>query len=269
MFSLSRNLLEKKKTNKPLNPTTLFQLDLGLCSRPSPPGEGDRNQRWSDLGRVALPLSVFPFVSLFFLILAPRSECSEPPPPPPSSTTFLFTPHSPDPVLYGGDLLESLGGSSLQRFPFPFLASIDRFSGRLDLLRRWMFGGHRVWGFLPARVSVNHLTLGVDFLKLFLKSPYHIRIEWQIRFDSVVCLAGIKDLNLSAVLDISCWCCSCKLLEFGQALCHFLLLLLLLLLFAVVVIVVGVVVFFLFLYCLSALGIGSFAMTNVTFSSLL
>ena len=61
-----------------------------------------------------------------------------------------------------------------------------------------MFGGHWVWGFFPAQVSINYPTLGVDYLKLFfLKSPYHTRIEWQIRFDlSVVCLAGIKDLNL-------------------------------------------------------------------------
>ena len=61
-----------------------------------------------------------------------------------------------------------------------------------------MFGGHRVWIFLSARVSINYPALGVDYLKLFfLKSPYHTRIEWQIRFDlSVVCLAGIKDLNL-------------------------------------------------------------------------
>ena len=133
-----------------------------------------------------------------------------------------------------------------------FSASIDRFSGRRDLLRRWMFGGHRVWGFLPARVSINHPTLGVDFLKLFLKSPYHTQIEWQIRFDSLVCLAGIKDLNfllfwtLAAGVALAsfwslvkfcaifccccccivvvvvvvcsscccCWCCCCRLFSF-------------------------------------------------------
>jgi hypothetical protein len=94
-----------------------------------------------------------------------------------------------------------------------------------------MFGGHRVWGFLLARVSINYPTLRVDYLKLFfLKSPYHTRIEWQIRFDlSVVYLAGIKDLKLllfwtlaAVVAFVSfwslvklcavfcCWCCSCS-----------------------------------------------------------
>uniref|UniRef100_A0A2N9H1X7 Uncharacterized protein n=1 Tax=Fagus sylvatica TaxID=28930 RepID=A0A2N9H1X7_FAGSY len=40
------------------------------------------------------------------------------------------------------------------------------------------------WGFLPVRVSSDYPTLGLDYSKLFLlKSPYHTRIEWQIRFD--------------------------------------------------------------------------------------
>jgi hypothetical protein len=144
------------------------------------------------------PHGLFPFVFSFFLILAPRSNGSKPPPPPPiSSTTFHFTPQSPDLVLHGGDLLESLSGSSLQRIPSLLSARFDLSGGRRDLLRRWMLDGHRVWEFIPARVSINYPTLGVDYPKLFLKSPYYTRIEWQIRFDlSVVCLAGIKDLNL-------------------------------------------------------------------------
>jgi hypothetical protein len=220
---------------------------------------------------VALSLSFFPFVFLFFLILAPRSDGSEPPPPPLSSTTFCFTSQSSDPVLYGGDLLESLGGSSLQRIPSLLSARIGLSSGRWDLLRRWMFGGHRVWGFLPTRVSINYPILGVDHLKLFFfKSPYHTRIEWQIRFDlSVVCLAGIKDLNLLlfwtlvAVVALVifwilvklcafwCYCCCCDIVV-G----------------VVVVDVVVIAVFFLFLYCFAALYVGSFVVTNVTFSTL-
>ena len=130
----------------------------------------------------ASPL-VFYFISLFFLILALRSDGFEPPPPPPSSTTFLFTSHSSDPVLYGGDLLESLGGSSLQQISSLLSARFDLSDGRRDLLQRWMLDGHRVWRFISASVSINHPTLRIDFSKLFLKSPYHTRIEWQIRFD--------------------------------------------------------------------------------------
>ena len=73
-----------------------------------------------------------------------------------------------------------------------------------------MFGGHRVWGLLPVRDSIDYPIFGVDPSKLFfLKSPYHTRIAWHllpwpirfepwpIRFDfSVVCLAGIKAPNL-------------------------------------------------------------------------
>lgn len=121
---------ERKPKENHLNPPPHFQLQLRLRGRPSPPGEGDRDQRWSDLGSVALSLSFFPFVFLFFLILAPRSDGFEPPPPPLSSTTFCFTSQSSDPVLYGGDLLESLGGSSLQRIPSLLSARIGLSSGR-------------------------------------------------------------------------------------------------------------------------------------------
>uniref|UniRef100_A0A2N9FVZ6 Uncharacterized protein n=1 Tax=Fagus sylvatica TaxID=28930 RepID=A0A2N9FVZ6_FAGSY len=127
--------------------------------------------------------------------LASGSDGSEPPPPS-SSSTFRFTSSSSDLVFQGEDLLESLGGSSFQRFPSILSARSGLSSGRRDLLRRWMFGGLRVWGCLPARVSINYPNLWVDYSKPFLKGPCHTRIEWQIRFDPVVCLAGIKDLNL-------------------------------------------------------------------------
>jgi hypothetical protein len=124
-----------------------------------------------------------------------------------------------------------------------------------------MLDGHWVWRFISACVSINYPTLRIDYSKLFLKSPYHTRIEWQIRFDLyVVYLARIKDLNsllvrtLVAVVVVAiCWiwvklcvvcCCYCD------------------------VVVVVVVVFFLFLFCIAALCVGFFAVTKVTFSAL-
>ena len=123
-----------------------------------------------------------------------------------------------------------------------------------------MFGGHRVWGFLPARVSINYPILGIDYSKLFfLKSPYHTRIKWQIRFDlSVVCLARIKDLNLllfwtlAAVVTLVIFWILVKLCAVWSCRCY----------------CVVVAVFFLFLYCFAVLCVGSFAETNVTFSVL-
>uniref|UniRef100_A0A2N9IM21 Uncharacterized protein n=1 Tax=Fagus sylvatica TaxID=28930 RepID=A0A2N9IM21_FAGSY len=44
-----------------------------LHGHPSPPCEGDRDQRWSDCGSVALYLLPSSFVFLFFLILVLRS----------------------------------------------------------------------------------------------------------------------------------------------------------------------------------------------------
>jgi hypothetical protein len=128
-----------------------------------------------------------------------------------------------------------------------------------------MLDGHRVWRFISANVSINYSTLRVDYSKLFLKSPYHTRIEWQIRFD--LYLDGIKNLNLLLVWTLAgvvvlaigwilvklcavccccCFCCCCD----------------------VVVVVVVVGVFFLFLFCIAALYVGFFAVTNVTFSAL-
>ncbi len=77
-------------------------------------------------------------------------------------------------------------------------ARLDCSSGSQDLLRLRMSGGHRVWAFIPVRVSFDYSNLGVDYSKLFfVKSPCHTRIVWQIRFNlSVACLARIKDPNL-------------------------------------------------------------------------
>ena len=113
--------------------------------------------------------------------LAPRSDDSESPPPPLSSPTFCFTSYSSDLVLYGGDLLEALGGSSLQRTPSLLSARLCLSSGRQDLLQLWMFGGHWIWGLIPIRDSIVYPTFGVDPSKLFfLKSPHHTRITWHI-----------------------------------------------------------------------------------------
>ena len=106
------------------------------------------NQKWFDLGSVALFLSFSLFIFLFFLILAPRSEVFEPPPPL-SSPTFCFTSPSSDLGLYEWDLLEALGDSSLQRTLSLLSARLFLSSGCQDLLRPWMFGEHRIWGFLP------------------------------------------------------------------------------------------------------------------------
>jgi hypothetical protein len=205
-------------------------------------------------------LSSFLFIFSLVFILAPRPDDSKPPPPPPLySTTFRSTPQSPDLVLHEGDLTESLGGSSLLQIPSLLSARFDFSGGRRDLLRQWILHGHWVWRFISACVSIKYLTLRVDYSKLFLKSPYHTRIEWQIRFDLyVVYLAGITDLNFLLVWTLAavdvltiCWnwvklcvvCCCCD-------------------------VVVVVVVFFLFLFCIAALCVGFFAVMNVTFSPL-
>ena len=128
---------------------------------------------------MAFSLSSFLFIFSLVFILAPRPDGSEPPPPPSlSSTTFRSTPQSPDLVLHEGVLTESLGGSSLLQMPSLLSARFDLFGGRRDLLWRWMLDGHRVWRFISTSAFINHPTLRVDFSKLFLKSPYHTRIEW-------------------------------------------------------------------------------------------
>ena len=202
--------------------------------------------------------------------MAPRSDGSEPSPPPLISSTFRSTFQPSDLVLYGGDLLDALGGSSLQRILSFLSARLGLSSRRQNLLRQWMFGGHRVWGFVPVRVSIDYPPVGIDYSKLFfLESPYHTRIA--CRFDlSVVCSVGLKDPNLllfwtlvAVVALVTLWilvklrdvcvccycCCSCFCCNVAS-------------------------VFFLFCFaalcvgCFAALCIGCFAASNVTLSVL-
>ena len=110
----------------------------------------------------------------------------------------------------------------------------------------------------------------VRFYKtLLLESPHHTQIAWHLlpwptRFDLVVCSVGIKDPNLLlfrtslvvVVLEIfwiviklcAVWCYVCCCCD--------------------VSIVNFVAVFFLFLFCVAALLVRSFAVTNVTFPAL-
>jgi hypothetical protein len=107
---------------------------------------------------------------------------------------FLFTSPSSDLSLYGGNLLEALGDSSLQRTPSLLAARFCFSSGCRDLLSCGCLVSSRFWGSLLVRVSFDYPIFGVDYSKLFfMKSPCHTRIVWQIRFDlTVACLAGIK-----------------------------------------------------------------------------
>jgi hypothetical protein len=102
--------------------------------------------------------------------------------------------------LFGGVLLEALGGLSIQRVLSILSARLGRSRGRRDLLWQRMFGEHWFWGFIPVQVAIDYPIFGIVFhySKLFfLKSPYHNRIVWNIRFDLlVVRLAGSKDPNL-------------------------------------------------------------------------
>ena len=143
---------------------------------------------------------LFPFYFSFLFFLTTRSDGSESLPPPLPFPTFRFTSYPSDLVLYGGDLLEALGDSSLHRPLSMLSAQICHSSGRRDHQRQWMFGGHRIWGLFLYRPSIDP-TFGFDSLKLFFKSPYYTRIAWhllpwQTRFDLVVYLAGITDPNL-------------------------------------------------------------------------
>ena len=157
-----------------LNIGLAFPPCLGPHSLPSPPCERNRDKKWSNLGSMARFLSFFLLIFLFFLLLTSRSDVFEPPPSPLSSPTFRFTSFSSDRVSYGWDLLEALGGSSLQQTLSLLLARLFLSSGCRDLLRPWMFGGHRVWELLPIRDSIDYPIFGVDPSKLFfLKSPHN------------------------------------------------------------------------------------------------
>ena len=147
---------------------------------------------WPD----SVPFCFFLLTSLCCLLLIPGSEVSELPPQLLSSSTFCFTSFSSDRALYGWDLLEALGGSSLQRTPSLLTARLGLSSRHQDLLRRWMFSGHWVWRIVPVRVSIDYPPIGIDYSKLFfLKSPYHTQIACRFNL-SVVCSAGLKDPNL-------------------------------------------------------------------------
>jgi hypothetical protein len=205
---------------------THFPPCSGSHGLPSLPCEGDYDQKWSDLGSVARFLSFSLLIFLFFLLLALRSNVSEPPPPPLSSPTFCFTSFSSDRVSY-------TGGSSLQRTLSLLSARLFLSSGRRDLLRPWMFGGHRVWGLLPVRDSVDYPIFGVDPSKLFFlksSSPHSNRMASLAMANPIRLLSGLlgwdQGSKSSAGLDIGCCGCSCNLLDFGQALCRLVLLLL-------------------------------------------
>ena len=238
-------LLEKPSTQPFLNPHNLFQPGLGLRRRPSPLGEGDRDQKRPDLGSAALSLSFFLFFSLFFFILVSRPVGSELPPPPLPPTTFVSTSPSPDLVLYGGNLVEFLGGSSLHQIPSPLPARPCRSSGCRGLLRRWLFGGHPVWGFLPVRVYLAYSTFEVDSPKPLLEGPlsHPNRTAFQGNFDSTSpwYVDWVQVSKLAAVPDNNCCGCSYHLLDWRQILCRMVFLLLLWLLL--------VIFLLLFLFC--------------------
>ena len=77
----ARDFLEETSEEKLkltlLNPTTHFNIVLGPRRRPSPLGEGDRDQQWSNLDGVAISPSFFPFLFLsFFFWLPDRTDPS-------------------------------------------------------------------------------------------------------------------------------------------------------------------------------------------------
>jgi hypothetical protein len=168
------------------------------------------------------PISVArPFPSLFscsfpfsFSILVSQPIGSELPPPPLPPTTFFSTSPSPDPVLYGGNLLEFLGGSSLHQIPSPLPARPCRSSGCRGLLRQWLFGGHPVWGFLSVRVYLACSTSEVDSSKPLLEGPlsHPNRTVFQGNFDSTSLwyVNWVQVSKLAVVPDNNCCGCSYK-----------------------------------------------------------
>jgi hypothetical protein len=257
-----------------LNSPTRFQPRSGLRRRPSPPGEGDQDPKRPDLGSAALSFSFFfLFFSPFLFILVPRPVGSELPPPPLTPTTAVSTSPSPDPVLYGGNLVEFLGGSSLHQIPSPLPARPCRSSGSRGLLRRWLFGGHPVWGFLPVRVYLAHSTSEVDSSKPLLEGPlsHPNRTAIQGNFDSTYLwyVNWVQVSKLAAVSDNNCCGCSYHLLDWRQILCRMILMLLWLLL------VVCCCFLLLSLFsscclwlCTAALAVGFLTVTYVTFAIL-
>ena len=217
---------------------------------------------------MAVFLSFPPFILLFFLFLASRSDSSELPPPPLSSPTFRFTYPSSNQGLSGGNLLETLGDSSFQRTLSLLSTRPCLSSGCRDFLRLLLFGGHSVWKSLPVRVSLNYSTFGVDSSKPLFEEPlpHPNRMASLAKATSIRLLRGLlgwdQASKLAAVPDNTCCGCSHNLLDCRQILCRMVFLLLLLLLLFVLLLC------FLLLYCFTALCVGSLAVTNVTFTAL-
>jgi hypothetical protein len=80
--------------------------------------------------------SLFWFVFLLLFLLETKSD--------EVLALFRFTYQSSDLVLYGGDLLGALGGSSPKQIISLLSIRLGLSSVRRDLLRRRMSGGHRV-----------------------------------------------------------------------------------------------------------------------------
>uniref|UniRef100_A0A2N9G2X4 Uncharacterized protein n=1 Tax=Fagus sylvatica TaxID=28930 RepID=A0A2N9G2X4_FAGSY len=180
--SRSERTFQRKQNPSRLNPPTLFQHGLGLRSRPSPPGEGDRDQRWSDLGRVALSLSFLPFVFLFFYF---GTKWTVAPPPPFSTTSF-------SPLIINlscmGEICWSLWvARASNEFP-SFLGKVPvdaRSSPAVDV---WWA---QVWGFLPVEFLQLPYSWGRLFKTLF-EEPLPHESNANSIYLSVFCLAGIK-----------------------------------------------------------------------------
>jgi hypothetical protein len=226
---------------------------------------------------VALFLSFSPFILLFSLLLASRSDGTESPSLPPSSPTFHFTSSSSNLGLFGSDLLEALGDSSLQRILSLLSAHPCLSSGFRDLLWLWLFGGQPVWGSPPVRVSVrvslDYSTFEVDSSKPLFEGPLpHLnRMAPLAKATSIQLLRGLLgwdlDSKLAAVPDNNCCGCSYYLLDCRQNLCRRVFLLLLLLMLFVFVFVL-LCMLMLLCYCFPSLAVGLLSVTNVTSSSL-
>uniref|UniRef100_A0A2N9GI80 Uncharacterized protein n=1 Tax=Fagus sylvatica TaxID=28930 RepID=A0A2N9GI80_FAGSY len=165
---------------KSLNPSDLLPPSSGLRDRPSPPCEGDRDQQWSDPGRVARFRFVFFFfsfqyaISLFFLLSTTKSEGSESPPPPLPSPPFRSTSHPSDLAVFGGDLMETLGDLSLHRHLSLRSAWICLFNGSRDPLRHLMLEPLHTriaWYILPWQKRFDRGLPGWDYGSCSVAAP--------------------------------------------------------------------------------------------------
>uniref|UniRef100_A0A2N9FRX0 Reverse transcriptase domain-containing protein n=1 Tax=Fagus sylvatica TaxID=28930 RepID=A0A2N9FRX0_FAGSY len=181
------DLPSEYKVSATFNVSDLSPFDVGKDSRSNPFEErgNDGNQGGPSL-KDPLQVSDGPITrSRAKKIKEAISDGSELSPPPLTSTTFRSTFQPSDLVLYGEDLLDALDGLSLQQILSFLSTKLGLSSRHQDLLRRWMFGEHRVGGIVPVRVSLNYPLA-----------------------------QGSKP---SAVLDIDCCGYSCNLMDFGQA----------------------------------------------------